>query len=150
MKNWCTVTATLGPIGYLPISGTIATVVSMPLVYWLDRMGVSVYEYVAICGLVLIGALLVTRSAIRMLRHSPDPSEIVIDEVVGTLITFVGISWSVQSAVCGFILFRFFDTSKLFGISYVERLPDEWGIVLDDVCAGIISNLLLRLIMQEL
>jgi phosphatidylglycerophosphatase A len=73
-----------------------------------------------------------------------DPQPIVIDEFMGCIITFFGLAITVQQMFFGFLLFRFFDISKLLGIRQVEKLPGVWGVMLDDVFAGIMSNLILR------
>lgn len=75
-----------------------------------------------------------------------DPQEVVIDEVVGTLITFIGIPMSLYSLVGGFLLFRFFDISKCLGIRKFGNLRGAWGVLLDDCVAGILSNLLMQAI----
>ncbi len=74
-----------------------------------------------------------------------DPSEVVIDEVCGILVTFflVPVSW--VTAVSGFILFRFFDIVKPFPIRQLEKLPKGWGVMTDDLAAGVASNIILQL-----
>ena len=143
--KWYTFLATLGPIGYLPAPGTMATLITLPIVYNL-QVYVSVTSwYIAACLVMGVIGLIAVHKTLHYLKRFDDPSEIVIDEVVGCMITFIGISWSVESALLGFILFRFFDIFKIAGIYYVQQLEDEWGIMLDDVLAGIFANLLLRL-----
>ena len=66
-----------------------------------------------------------------------DPGQVVIDEVVGQIITFVAtprISW--LGLIAGFILFRAFDIVKPFPARQAERIPGGWGIMLDDVDCG--------------
>jgi phosphatidylglycerophosphatase A len=145
--NWYAIIATLGPVGYLPASGTVATLFTLPCVFWLKATHVSSLEYLIICAVMTVIALRVTYKTLDALKRYDDPSQVVIDEVVGCLVTFIGISWSSESALLGFLLFRFFDIFKLAGISYVERLQGEWGIVFDDVYAGLLSNLILRLLL---
>jgi phosphatidylglycerophosphatase A len=66
-----------------------------------------------------------------------DPSFVVIDEVAGQWITLLlcPINW--RNAVIAFVLFRLFDIFKPFPIRRIERLPAGWGIVFDDVGAGL-------------
>ena len=67
-----------------------------------------------------------------------DPRQVVIDEVVGQMVTFLLVphaSWKLLLA--GFGLFRVFDVTKPFPISRAERLPGGWGIMVDDVIAGL-------------
>ena len=75
-----------------------------------------------------------------------DPSEIVIDEFVGCLFTFIAIKINFKTIILGFILFRIFDITKIFGIKRIEKLNGATGILLDDIAAGILSNLILQVI----
>lgn len=72
-----------------------------------------------------------------------DPSSIVIDEIAGIWISCFMLPWELLPAA--FIVFRILDISKVFPVSYFERIPGGWGIMLDDVAAGIISRILLGL-----
>ena len=74
-----------------------------------------------------------------------DPGRVTIDEVVGTLITYFLNPVSVLGLGVGFLLWRFFDIVKLPFIDKSQRLPGGWGIMVDDVLAGICANLILRL-----
>ena len=145
MMKWYTFLATLGPIGYLPAPGTIATLITLPIVYNLQVLLPDTLWYMVACVVACMVGLVVVHKTLHYLKRYDDPSEIVIDEVVGCMVTFIGIAWSVESVLLGFILFRFFDIFKIAGIYYVQQLEDEWGIMLDDVLAGILSNLILRL-----
>ena len=74
-----------------------------------------------------------------------DPGRVTIDEVVGTLVTFFFNPVSALGLGVGFVLWRFFDIFKLPFIDKSQRLPGGWGIMVDDVLAGICANLVLRL-----
>jgi phosphatidylglycerophosphatase A len=76
-----------------------------------------------------------------------DPGFVVLDEVVGMLLTLllVPVTWS--GALIGFFLFRAFDIVKPFPARQCERLHGGLGIMADDVVAGIYGNLALRLIL---
>ncbi len=146
MLSFYTFIATLGPIGYLTVPGTIATIVTIPFMFWLRMLFPSPFVYGGIVFLFLIVSLWVVHKARRYFKRHEDPPEIVIDEVVGCLITFWVIPLSTSSVIVGLLLFRFFDIFKIGGIRYVERLNGCWGIVLDDVVAALMSNIILRLI----
>jgi phosphatidylglycerophosphatase A len=76
-----------------------------------------------------------------------DPGQVVIDEVVGQMITLLlwpGATW--KWLLAGFVLFRFFDVVKPFPARRLEHAPSGWGIMLDDVAAGIYGGLALALI----
>ena len=73
-----------------------------------------------------------------------DPSIVIIDEVCGMLVTFILVDLSLAALVIGFVLFRLFDILKPFPVRQLEGLKGGFGIVLDDVMAGIYANVLLR------
>jgi phosphatidylglycerophosphatase A len=78
---------------------------------------------------------------VARLLGTSDPGRVVIDEVSGQLISLTpllfGSTW--QSILLGFILFRAFDILKPYPISKLERLPGGWGIMMDDVGAGVLA-----------
>jgi phosphatidylglycerophosphatase A len=80
--------------------------------------------------------------------QTKDPGVIVIDEFAGILVTLFGISFTPFSAIAGFFIFRFFDILKPYPVNYADqKLPGGWGIVIDDVLAGIYANITLRILM---
>jgi phosphatidylglycerophosphatase A len=80
-----------------------------------------------------------------------DSGLIVIDEMVGVLVTLLFIPWGIKSVVVGFFLFRLMDIVKPFPIRRLERsLPGGWGVVGDDVLAGVYANVALRVVMAFL
>lgn len=145
-RSWCVSIATLGPIGYLVAPGTSATLATVPLVWMLQTfLGCHAWYLTAI---VLVGlcALRCVSNALEYFAPRQDPSEIVIDEVVGCLVTFIAIPLTYSTMIAGFLLFRFFDISKWFGVHYFERLCGAWGVVADDVVAALWSNACLHLL----
>lgn len=76
-----------------------------------------------------------------------DAPRYVIDEIAGMMIAvlFIPFSWNVL--LIGFILFRFFDILKPFGIRSLEKVSGGAGVMLDDVLAGIYANILLRVLL---
>jgi phosphatidylglycerophosphatase A len=127
--------------GRVPIApGTAGTLGALPL-YWLlqelGAVGVS-------CGALVIVAIGVWASTqVARTRGEDDPQIVVIDEVAGMLVTLVPSSggWSVA---VGFVAFRIFDQWKPWPANVCEaRLPGGWGIVMDDVAAGVWAALLL-------
>jgi phosphatidylglycerophosphatase A len=73
--------------------------------------------------------------------HGPDPSIIVIDEIVGMWISLLWIPKTVIAVAVAFILFRVMDVLKPEPARTVEKLPGGWGIMLDDVVAGLYANI---------
>jgi phosphatidylglycerophosphatase A len=74
-----------------------------------------------------------------------DPHRVTIDEVAGTLVTFFLNPVSIWGLGLGFLLWRFFDIVKLPFIDKSQRLPGGWGIMVDDVLAGMCANIVLRI-----
>jgi phosphatidylglycerophosphatase A len=84
----------------------------------------------------------------EILFQGRDARPIVIDEMVGFLITLLWLPLNLLTLCLGFFLFRFFDIVKPPPISTVEeRLQSGWGVVMDDVLAGIFANVTLRLLL---
>ncbi|MGP3777391.1 phosphatidylglycerophosphatase A family protein [Halanaerobium saccharolyticum] len=75
-----------------------------------------------------------------------DDSKIVIDEMAGQLLTFYTLKTSIPVLVGGFILFRVFDITKPWLIDKVQDLPSGWGVMLDDILAGLTSLIILKVI----
>ncbi|TDP94187.1 phosphatidylglycerophosphatase A [Halanaerobium saccharolyticum] len=75
-----------------------------------------------------------------------DDSKIVIDEMAGQLLTFYTLKTSIPVLVGGFILFRVFDITKPWLIDKVQDLPSGWGVMLDDILAGLTSLIILKII----
>jgi phosphatidylglycerophosphatase A len=94
---------------------------------------------------ILILSIAIVKKSI-LFFEKPDPSEIVLDEVVGTFITFLGIVITPLSIIVGVILFRILDITKPIFITKLEKLPGVAGIFLDDILAAIIANILLRIL----
>ncbi|MBN1549395.1 phosphatidylglycerophosphatase A [Candidatus Babeliales bacterium] len=136
--------ATLGPIGYLPSPGTLATVVTLPLIWLSAPLSFFMYSLIGVCLIIL--SLLLSRYACRLFL-SNDPQQVIIDEVMGTWITFWALPKTWFVLIMGCVLFRFFDIIKPLGIKRLERFSGGWGVVLDDAAAGMVSMLVLHLLL---
>jgi phosphatidylglycerophosphatase A len=75
-----------------------------------------------------------------------DPSRVVMDETVGMLVTLFMVPYSIPVAVAGFFLFRFYDIVKPPPVRQAEHLHGGWGVMADDILAGVYANLSLRLL----
>lgn len=140
---------TLGPIGYLPAPGTMATIATLPLVVLMHRYG-SHYDYAALCIWVFFFGIYIIGKTLPSFGNDRDPACIVIDEVAGCLITFAWIPISLPTLALGFILFRLFDIFKLGFIKKCEEFPGAWGIMVDDLVAGVLANLVMQLLLPFL
>jgi phosphatidylglycerophosphatase A len=131
--------------GLLPLApGTWGTLFGLPLVGLMSRL--SVFYAGAFLGLFVVLAIWSSHSC-REWFQEDDPSEIVIDEVAGLLLALFLLPLSGVGLFGGFLLFRVFDILKPFPIGRVEKLRGGFGIVADDLVAGLYANLCLRLIL---
>jgi phosphatidylglycerophosphatase A len=78
--------------------------------------------------------------------HHPDPSIVVIDEIVGMWISLILLPNSAVTIILAFLFFRAYDILKPPPARQLEQVPDGWGIMLDDVAAGVYANLSVRLV----
>jgi len=73
-----------------------------------------------------------------------DSKRVVIDEVLGMTVSVLFLPINFKSLALGFVLFRFFDIAKPLYIRRLENLEGGWGVMMDDVLAGVYSNILLQ------
>lgn len=135
---------TLGFCGYCTGSGTIATLITMPFALFLRIMLSSFWFGVFIVCFTVISYFII-KQGLGFFEHD-DPSQIVLDEAVGCFITFYALPLNLIVIICAFLLFRFFDIAKCFGIKSCESLNGAWGVLMDDVAAGILANLSIRFV----
>lgn len=132
--------ATFFGIGYLkPGPGTWASVATVllwrglaPFAAPQARLWAAIAASV---GVTILGIPASTRAARALGRK--DPSQVVIDEVAGQMIAMIGAALGWRSLLAALILFRVFDITKPFPLRRLEHLPEGWGIMLDDVGAGL-------------
>jgi phosphatidylglycerophosphatase A len=128
-------------VGYVPVaSGTFGSAAG--LVLWAVLPSTLVVQATAIVVLFVVGSW----SGSVAERHfgRTDPGEVVVDEVMGMLLTLflTGVGWT--GAVAGFFLFRIFDIVKPFPARRLEHLPGGVGVMADDAMAAIYANIALR------
>jgi phosphatidylglycerophosphatase A len=141
MKILILLIATVGGAGYFPLaSGTLASGLAV-LPYFLLRGHTGLYIGITI-ALFAIGVWS-SRQAEQLLKQT-DPHAVVIDEVTGYLIAVACLPHHWFYPLAAFFLFRLFDIWKPFPINRSQNLPGGWGIMVDDVLAGIYTNLILQ------
>lgn len=141
--------STLGPIGYLPASGTAATLATILLVL-VAHAYLTYPGYLILCGAIFFLGIMSIQKVHAIFDINSDPSCMVIDEVVGCLVTFACMPLNVPVLILGFVLFRFFDIYKFGLIKKCESLPGAWGIMTDDLVAGVVANIILQLLVPIL
>lgn len=133
--------------GYAPIaSGTVGSLVALPLVFlssWL--LGVSWVLHITVVALAILGACGIAGAAEQYLGEH-DSGKIVVDEMVGLLTATALLNLSFPRLIFAFFLFRLFDILKPPPARYFdEHVPGGVGVVFDDVCAGLYTNLIVRI-----
>lgn len=135
--------STFGPLGYLPAPGTWGSLSALPLIVWFSRYMMT-YEMQTIVIMLLILAVYgIITYALPVLPPKYDPQEVILDEVLGMFIVFMGMPLTPMTLLLGFLYFRIFDIFKPLGIDYLQALPGAVGIVADDIVAGIFAHLAL-------
>ncbi|MDR2549579.1 MAG: phosphatidylglycerophosphatase A [Desulfobulbus sp.] len=130
--------------GYLPVApGTWGSAVGVLL--WLALSRLEAIPYLAVVAVLFVLGVFGAGAAEKIVDR-PDPSIVVIDEIVGQLITLCFAPPHPAAPVAGFFLFRFFDILKPFPAGWIDRhLHGGLGIMLDDVVAGLYALLTLHL-----
>jgi phosphatidylglycerophosphatase A len=162
------VIATVLFVGYIPwASGTLGTLLGLGI--YLIPAVQPLEVLLPLIALGLIGGVISAGAVARVEGHRlsrtaeltkarfqpgkpvhPDPSIVVIDEVVGMWISLAALPGSISAAIIAFVLFRTFDILKPFPARQMEHLPGGWGIMMDDVIAGIYANIATRLLLIAL
>jgi len=145
MKHFILILATGFGVGYSPVApGTLGTLIAIPVYYFLSNISSPIYE-ITLVGFFFLSVWISENAEIFFGKK--DDQRIVIDEIMGFLITML---WVPQTAILmgvGFFLFRFFDIVKPFPIRRLEKkLKGGYGVVADDVMAGVYANIVLQVI----
>jgi len=145
MNRFFLILATGLGVGYSPIApGTLGTLLTIPLYFFISTIPSPLYELTLITFFFL--SSWISEQTQKYLGKQDDP-RIVIDEMMGFLITMLWVPKTIFSIITGFFLFRFFDILKPFPIRRLEkRWRGGYGVVLDDVLAGIYANIILQLL----
>jgi phosphatidylglycerophosphatase A len=131
--------------GLLPVApGTFGTLAAIPLVIGMAYLGVGPRAFIFA---LVVAVAIWTSDRSRKLLAQHDPSIVVIDEVAGFLLTMFILPFSWLNLGIGFMFFRFFDILKPYPIKRLERLKGGFGIVMDDIVAGIYALLGTKLIL---
>jgi phosphatidylglycerophosphatase A len=130
--------------------GTIGSLATLPLIYLLNYLHVNIYSLMALIVILFISSVIVTEH-VQKKYHLHDPQWIVIDEVIGMLIT-----WSFVRTIdfptlfLVFSFFRLFDIIKIWPASYFDRLHHGFGTIMDDVVSGVYAGIITVLIQKFL
>lgn len=135
--------ATCGYLGYVPIApGTFGSALGLAVFFAVRASGSAAVELGTILVLFLIGVWSGTEAEHHF--GGVDPGPVVLDEVVGMLVTLALLPVSLTGAVVGFFLFRLLDVVKPWPSARFEALPGGLGVMADDAMAAIYGNLIMR------
>jgi len=144
-KSASLIIASFFGIGYLPPCPGTFGALGGALVFWFLLKSLSLPLQIFFTAILfLIGVF--TSFQVSKISGNEDPEEVVIDEVVGMWLALIG-RHTLFEFFIAFVFFRIFDIKKPFYIAKVERIPNGWGIMLDDVLAGIYSWISLSLVL---
>jgi phosphatidylglycerophosphatase A len=135
--------ATCGYVGYAPVApGTFGSAAGLVVFYGVRALGSPLIELAAIAAVFVLGIW----SATIAERHfnGTDPGPVVIDEVLGILVTLALLPVTFLGAFVGFLVFRVLDVIKPWPSAGFERLPGGLGVMADDGMAAVYAHLIMR------
>jgi phosphatidylglycerophosphatase A len=133
-------------IGYIGKgAGTVAAIATC-IAWYFAWAGGYPHLYLSLIITIALTFLGVWSSGIVEKIWGKDPSKVVIDEAAGMCISLLFLPVNLKYVIAALILFRFFDIVKPLLIKKMEQFPGGWGIMLDDVLAGIYANVLLQFV----
>ena len=141
----CLILSTFFGLGFFPgAPGTLGTLGAVGVVWLLHNVitGAEFFYPLITLAIVFLSFPIVSRASVVLNRE--DPPQVVIDELCGYMVTMLFIEPTPSHLALGFFLFRFFDIAKPFPVRKLEALPKGYGVVMDDVAAGVYSNLCLH------
>lgn len=143
MMQLAKITAGCFGIGYVKGGGTIAALLTS--VIWWGALAKGVTQETMIAATAAIIVIGIWMSDVVEKDWGKDSSRVVIDEVAGMCVSLLFIPASWLWVTAALVLFRFFDIVKPLYIRKAESLPAGWGVMTDDLLAGVYTNLLLQL-----
>ena len=148
MKRLAVLIASGGGLGYAPIAPGTAGSAGGVIIYLAMTGWPLAWQAGLVAAIVIVGVWAAHVAAACFERE--DPSEVVIDEVAGQLVTLLATGVTISGAVAGFFLFRLLDIVKPWPANRLERLHGGVGIMADDVAAAVYGNLILQIAVRML
>ncbi len=143
LRKICKIISTLFYIGYFPIApGTVGTLAALILYLLLPASVIDLPCFWLFPILLTIPVVTIVSEAEKGMNR--DDKRIVLDEFIGYFYAIIFLPKSIIIGVIAFLLFRFFDIYKPPPINDLQKWPSGWGVVADDVMAGIYANLILQ------
>lgn len=139
--------ASFGYVGFAPVApGTVGAAAAVPL-FLLLRWGGSAWLEIVVCAVIVVAGAW----SARLTEHAlgvEDPGPVVIDEVVGMLVSLLFLPGTWPVIVAAFVAFRVFDIVKPWPARRLEHIPGGWGVMADDVMAGVYANLAVQILLR--
>ncbi|SHE51928.1 phosphatidylglycerophosphatase A family protein [Flavisolibacter ginsengisoli] len=134
-------------IGYIRKgAGTVAAFIGCIAWYFIQVRGVNaLFDLITILVITIFG---IWSASVVEIEWGKDSNRVVIDELLGMCISLFLIPAELKYIALAFVFFRFFDIVKPLYIRKAEVLPGGWGVMADDVLAGIYSNILLHIVVK--
>ncbi len=145
MTRLAVLIASFGYAGYFPVApGTVGSAAALVLFVLIRLSGSPLLEALVVLAVALVGTW--SASVAERYFGATDPGEIVIDEVLGMLITlaFLPLTW--PGVLIGFFVFRALDIVKPFPANVAERLRGGVGVMADDAVSGVYGQVIMRLL----
>jgi len=149
MRRFIVISAAWFGTGFSPFApGTVGTLAAIPFYLVLAQLSLPLY-LLTLAAFISFSCWVSGQAGIVFGEH--DSGKIVIDEVAGFLVTMTAVPLSWQGVAAGFLLFRFFDITKIPPARYFDRrVKNGCGVVLDDVVAGLYACIFLHLLTRFL
>ena len=126
--------------------GTFGTLIAIPI-YILISDNNLLFNLFFVFILFIFSLIILNISHKKKFFKNIDDKSIVIDEIVGYLFFMIFFQFTTYNIIMGFLLFRFFDIVKPFPIYIIDKkLKNSFGVMLDDVIAGLFSGIILYLL----
>ena len=144
MKKAYDLIATVCGLGRLPLApGTWGSLAGLGLCLILHG---HMILYIAVFA-VIFAAGVISAGKFEDMGGRKDPPQVVIDEFACIFLVFLLVPLKTPIILTGFILYRLFDIFKIPPMRSLEKLKGGWGIMLDDLAAGIYANLILQILL---
>lgn len=135
-------------VGYFPIlSGTLTSIITAILYFYFIPPLNALENLVLILFVIVIGLIFVPiiKNAEKDLGN--DSRKITIDEVIGFFFAVMFLPHTLMIFIYALVLFRIFDIIKPTPINQLQKLPHGWGVLADDIAAGIVSNIIIQILL---
>ena len=124
-------------IGFLPISGTIGSLIAI-FVYFIFYNYLNLLSFIVFIILIFFYSIFFLDKTIKQSFSTSDPKEIVIDEFIGQSIPLLLCENNFFLIILSFLLFRLFDITKPWPASYFDlKVKNANGVLMDDIIAGL-------------